>query len=343
MAEGGRDKLELGEKYKVRLELPAASNMRAHYGSKYKVVFEVTPDLIENRNVNYKAYDPVHLPGAIYVYATTSSRIFNVSGVRLMSRTTEEASTNYDNILLLKAWTMPVFGIPFGTSGGGAGGAGGAAGATGGIGSPNAAGAPVTGLAGALDNAVGAVNGALGGAVSAVGNAVSGLGGAVGAAANAAIGSAAGAVSSAVSGAANQLASQLPSSARMVKNLDTIMNERIEANKKVEQTRMPFTTNNQSQEGLLGQPPPVLWFSAYHGGVGAATSGLGGGHLGRIPVVIQQLTIPYPSDVDYIPTSNGVPMPTIMTIDLTLLETHSPNEYSAFSLEQYRKGLLEHF
>ena len=30
------------------------------------VVLEVTPDLIETRNVNYKTVDPVHAPGQIY-------------------------------------------------------------------------------------------------------------------------------------------------------------------------------------------------------------------------------------------------------------------------------------
>ena len=66
-------------------------------------------------------------------------------------------------------------------------------------------------------------------------------------------------------------------------------------------------------------------------------------HVDRVPVVIQQLNIPYPSDVDYIPTSSGVPMPIIMTVDITLVETHSPSEYENFSLGQYRNGILRNF
>ena len=54
------------------------------------------------------------------------------------------------------------------------------------------------------------------------------------------------------------------------------------------------------------------------------------------------MSIPYPSDVDYIPTDdeNPTPMPTIMTLDITLIETHSPTEYENFSLDDYRIGNL---
>ena len=66
-------------------------------------------------------------------------------------------------------------------------------------------------------------------------------------------------------------------------------------------------------------------------------------HINRVPVVIQQLTIPYPNDVDYINTSKGVPMPIIMNLDISLIETHSPNAYEAFSLGDFRAGRLKGF
>jgi len=102
---------------------------------------------------------------------------------------------------------------------------------------------------------------------------------------------------------------------------------------------------------LLGAPPEVLYLSAYSRDVGSdRVEGKVGTrrwqiaqHLNKIPVVIQQLTIPYPNDVDYITTSNNVPIPIIMNLDLSLIETHSPNAYEAFSLNDFRSGTLRGF
>ena len=78
-------------------------------------------------------------------------------------------------------------------------------------------------------------------------------------------------------------------------------------------------------------------------------------NIHNIPVVLQQLSIPYPSDADYIDTIEytvpsdgtvikaGVPFPTIMTVDMVLLETHSPREFANFDLKAYRQGLLDNF
>lgn len=103
---------------------------------------------------------------------------------------------------------------------------------------------------------------------------------------------------------------------------------------------------------LLGAPPEVLYLSAYSHNIGsdpAGTSKAGteiwqsAQHINRVPVVIQQLTIPYPNDVDYINTSKGVPMPIIMNLDISLIETHSPNSYEAFSLDDFKVGRLKGF
>lgn len=97
--------------------------------------------------------------------------------------------------------------------------------------------------------------------------------------------------------------------------------------------------NYISSPSRLGTPPPVLLFSAYSNtNVSNKMQ-----HINRIPVVIENLNITYPSDVDYVPTSSGVPMPIIMSIDLTLKETHSPNEYDRFNLDDYRNGILKGF
>ena len=78
-------------------------------------------------------------------------------------------------------------------------------------------------------------------------------------------------------------------------------------------------------------------------------------NLHQIPVVLQQISIPYPSDTDYINTvelqpfpdgtviKGGVPFPTIMTVDVVLLETHSPREFTNFDLTAYRQGILDNF
>ena len=210
---------EVENQYKVKLQHP--------FDRTRKVVFEVTPELLENRAVNYKTLDPVHMPGQIYVYATTSSRTFNIANARLVSRTPTEAQKNLEILHMLRFWTMPRFGRQ------------------------------------------------------------------------------------------NELES--------------------------------------AQLGQLGAPPDVLLLSAYSdvpkdlGNIGDANQKMG--HLNRIPTVITNLSINYPSDVDYIPTlgntsindPGGQPMPTLMSVDVQLSETHSPFEYENFSLSQFKNGTLPGF
>lgn len=92
-------------RYKVKLS-------RKENGiTKYRVVFDVTPDLTESRTVNYKALDPIHAPGQIYVYTNTSSRQFSLSNVKFVSRTPEEAEINLRKLQQLRSWCMPRFGL----------------------------------------------------------------------------------------------------------------------------------------------------------------------------------------------------------------------------------------
>lgn len=207
------------------------------------VTFDVTPDFIETRNVNYSTIEPLHQPGQIYVYKNTSSRNFNISNARMISRTQEEADKNLRRLHMLRGWTMPRFGSKSST----------------------------------LDSD--------------------------------------------------------QASAR-VENPET--STEIKAQGRRDNAVEFFGTE------VLGAPPQVLLLSAYS----SATSPSGRGqaqHIDRVPVVMQQLNIPYPSDVDYIPTTTGVPMPIIMTVDITLVETHSPAEYERFSLGDFRRGRLRSF
>lgn len=206
------------------------------------VSFDVVPDVNETRSVEYKSMNPIHMPGTIYAYGHTSSRLFGINNARFISRTPEEAAFNLARMNILRSWTLPYFG--------------------------------------------------------------------------------------------------------------------------------------EASDDLIGSPPDVLSFYAFSTGPSAnpllesdATSGddnrsppgsrnrRKATHLHNIPVVIYNLQITYPSDLDYIPTAErtfrfgkqsikvdeGVPMPTIIATDIQLYETHSPREFNKFNLEKYRAGRLDNF
>jgi hypothetical protein len=227
--------------YRVKL---AKSGNESEY-----VLMEATPELVETRNVNYKTVDPVHAPGQIFAYVNTTARTFNISSVKLISRTQEEAERNLLYLWRLRSWTMPEFGV------------------------------------GGLTND-------------------------------------------------QRLARRAV--ATNLRNSGTISEE--------DRRSVLRTIQNNSAEygtNLLGTPPAVLMLSAYSPNTQDRNKRA---HIHRVPVVIQNISIPYPADTDYIPTgANKIPMPTIMTIDMTLAETHSPAEYSRFSLSQFKNGTLRNF
>ena len=100
---------------------------------------------------------------------------------------------------------------------------------------------------------------------------------------------------------------------------------------------MPWFGASKSGSGeYLGAPPAVLLLSAY-------SKGKGGMQINRVPVVLKNYSIPLTAEVDYIPSEEGVPVPSFMQVDLSLLETHSPKGYEGFSLQQYRAGQLEYY
>jgi len=224
--------------------------------SRYRrVEFRATPQITENRNVNYTSLEPLHAPGQIQVYKNTASRSFSISDLKLISRTTKEADLNMNILWQLRAWTMPRFGN-----------------------------------------------------------------------------------SSTLTEHQRDQRNPLTNSSQFDVN---DFNSQAEYNAYID-------TGTE----LLGAPPEVLYLSAYSKDIGADAVGTSkpgtavwqiAQHLNRIPVVVQQLTIPYPNDVDYINTTSGVPMPIIMNLDLSLIETHSPNAYEAFSLDDFRKGTLKGF
>jgi len=98
------------------------------------------------------------------------------------------------------------------------------------------------------------------------------------------------------------------------------------------------TTNGRGgySADLLGSPPEVLQFSAYSNLTDKTKT-----NIRNIPVVMTSLSIPYPTDVDYIQTvETNQPFPSVMSIDILLMETHSPREFSQFDLIDFRQGTL---
>lgn len=245
------DASEIQNQYKVRLELANPYrylNATAAEQRNRSVSFKVTPDVTENRNVNYKTLDPLHMPGQIYVYSGTSSRTFQLSNIRLISRTTKEATDNMRMLHLLRSWAMPYFGN-----------------------------------SGTLDSD-------------------------------------------------NKTARA--AGVQVDPNLS-------EADQEVQRRKARGTE-------LLGSPPDILLLSAYSPrgefvSRGGTNRRMMATNIHNVPVVVTNLTIPYPSDVDYIPTDDGQPMPRMMTIDIQLSETHSPQEYNKFSIQDFRNGVLTNF
>lgn len=117
-------------------------------------------------------------------------------------------------------------------------------------------------------------------------------------------------------------------------------------------------TERLNNEGfdLLGAPPMVLYLYAYSTNANNDRQQDGMININRVPVVLTNLNITYPSDVDYIPTQQLVPQgetdpidtrtepwPVKMEVTIDLVETHSPREYSRFSLTDFYAGKLANF
>lgn len=100
----------------------------------------------------------------------------------------------------------------------------------------------------------------------------------------------------------------------------------------------------QSSAGfeLLGAPPEVLYLYAYSAQTTDRVSKQIH-NINRVPVVLTNLDINYPEDVDYIPSDFNEPCPVRWDISITLAETHSPTEFENFSLVKYKTGQLDFF
>ncbi len=74
-----------------------------------EVIFEIMPEVVESRTVEYEAVAPPQHPAAFQKYRGTSSTQWTVNAT-LTCRNTEEATENLRIINVLRGWTMPFFG-----------------------------------------------------------------------------------------------------------------------------------------------------------------------------------------------------------------------------------------
>lgn len=306
-------------KFKVRLESYSHGTASQPTST---VIFNVMPVLAETIAVEYQSFDPVHMPGGYYTYKGTKSSMFDLSDVKFVSRNREEATKNQEYRATLKGWTKPYFG--FGTESG--------------------SGTPTSRTKfeyqeklGGSDETVPLTPEQIAGVLARPGEHQ--LGVAVDAAARA----------GKLTDGQRDFFSQdsvRKLAMRALQKLDTNTNYQNKSNKGPGQyKKVPVGSEQVDQPGkrFLGAPPEVLYLTAYSDSVNTSGSLNKVSNITRVPVVITNLTITYPNDVDYIPTTSGEPFPIIMSISLSLVETHSPKEYELFDLFKYRKGLLPGF
>lgn len=107
---------------------------------------------------------------------------------------------------------------------------------------------------------------------------------------------------------------------------------------------------------LRGAPPDVLYLYAYSNssidGRTNASNNFSPVNINRVPVVLTNLSINFPEDVDYIPVYDPSlggpndatqPFPIKLDVTISLVETHSPTEFERFDLLAYKNGNLGNF
>jgi hypothetical protein len=73
------------------------------------ITLNVMPTISESRQVQYESFSPLHHPGEIMKYKSTSSRTWSIAA-KLVSRNISEASMNLAIINTIRGWMMPFYG-----------------------------------------------------------------------------------------------------------------------------------------------------------------------------------------------------------------------------------------
>ncbi len=74
-----------------------------------QVEFQVMPEVVESRTVEYEAIAPPQFPSAFQKYKGTSSTQWTINAT-FTCRTTDEATRNLEYLNILRGWTVPFFG-----------------------------------------------------------------------------------------------------------------------------------------------------------------------------------------------------------------------------------------
>jgi hypothetical protein len=107
-----------------------------------------------------------------------------------------------------------------------------------------------------------------------------------------------------------------------------------------------LSTPDSSGVNLLGAPPELLYLYAYSSSINNDRK-YGDYNINRVPVVLTNLDIDYQDATDYIPIidpKSGAVLgnfPIILSVSVSVLESHSPDELSAFNLSLYKSGTLK--
>lgn len=344
--------MDNSNRFKVRLESYNHGMAEVPTSS---VVFDVMPAIVESISVEYQSIDPVHLPGSFFAYKGTKARTFELTDLKLVSRTTAEATQNQAYVNILRGWTRSYFGMGVNDK----------------VGAPTPTatsskvpntyktqttsstnGADMKNLKPLSDDEIRSMLNYRTQKLSAI----TGInpnqvrhykvGTSVSEGEKAYLHS---------QGVTNQVTTTLDKLTMLEAKQLRVFNSTDKNIPSGAIVRLPGAlptavssdakraASKQNNLKFLGAPPDVLYLTAY------SDARDKGGELDRvtnifrIPVVVTALTINYPNDVDYIPTIEGQPFPIIMGLSVSLTESHSPREFEKFDLFQYREGTLPGF
>jgi hypothetical protein len=94
------DAATFSDQSEVRLVSRDGSN------SQSSVRLFVTPELNETRTINYQEISEMRQAGGLLIYIGTQARTYSLTA-RFVSRTDDEARRTFDQVQLLKGWTVP--------------------------------------------------------------------------------------------------------------------------------------------------------------------------------------------------------------------------------------------
>ena len=331
-------------------------------------VFRTQPTISVTESAQYTEFSPLHAPGHFLAYKNSPSRTFSVADVKLISRNASEAQENLQYLNQLRAWTKPYFGrslanqpnstdyadepteesVRINSQASSRSARQGASGITGEVAAKAAAAANASEVSKLLRdhpapfvpieyidttfNAYDPMNGTLLPNFDLPNTAAASSRTAAATVARTTnpILSKTEVAKLAIDG--NQTAAEV---ARLSGHATTTAAQTTPITPSAADA---VTPNNEVLKSTIGSPPPVLYFYGYSEDGITATNTVQ--NIRRVPVVIASVGFSYPNDVDYIPTLDGVPFPTVMNITLELKETKSPSEIEQFSLADFRAGKL---